>query len=445
MSKKHFRDIISKQRDGYEVEDWEIVDFVHGVASGEASDAQVAAYTMAVHLRGMTGGEMVILTKAMRDSGKVINWSELNLDAPVVDKHSTGGVGDLTSLILTPILASCGAYVPMLSGRGIGHVGGTLDKLESIDGYKTSLSVSDFQKVVKDIGCAIVGHSDEMNPANRRIFAARDQVGTVNSEALIVSSIVSKKLAAGIKNLVLDVKAGSGAFMRTYSSAKKLATKLVGVSNSCGIEVSAVVTDMNQPLGYSAGNAVELREAVEYLTNKKRNGRVHEVVMKLGAESLMQADLASDIMKAESNLNFALDSGEAAEKFDKMVAALGGPKDFIDNYEKHLPKAEVVKPVFAKKRGFIHTINTREYGNALIKLGGAREFIDEKINHAVGISDIAPISAEVDQDKPIATVHANSESDFEKVSEMIIDAVSVESIPISAGQPVLDTIKPAKY
>ena len=440
---QHFKDIIAKQRDGYEVEDWEIVDFIRGIASGDVSDAQIAAYTMAVYLRGMTGGEMVILTKALRDSGTVLEWNDLN--GPVVDKHSTGGVGDLTSLILAPMLAACDAYVPMLSGRGLGHTGGTLDKLDSIPGYETMPSVDKFRDAVKEVGCAIVGQTEDLNPADKRIYAVRDEVSTIESEPLIVSSIISKKLAAGISNLVLDVKTGNGAFMTSYSAAKKLATKLAGVGQSCGLHVSACITDMNQPLAYSAGNALEVREAIEFLTNTKRNARLSEVVMKLATELAIHSKISSDIMKAETDLNYAIDSGMAAEKLGKMVAALGGPNDFVENYDKYLPKAPVIKPVYPDGKGYVHAINTKEYGRTLVILGGARRSMSDDPDHAVGLSDIAPISAEVDTDRPLAWIHARSEEEFEEAALHLKSAVSVETMPVSAGQPILDTIKPSRY
>jgi len=440
---QHFKDIIAKQRDGYEVEDWELVDFIRGVASGDVSDSQIAAYTMAVFLRGMTGGEMVILTKAMRDSGKVLDWSEL--DGPVVDKHSTGGVGDLTSLILAPLLAACGAYVPMVSGRGLGHTGGTLDKLDSIPGYQTDPEIATFKSVVTEVGCGIIGQTADLNPADKRIYAVRDDVSTVESEPLIVSSIISKKLAAGIPNLVLDVKTGNGAFMTSFSAAKKLATKLTGVAQSCGMHVSACITDMNQPLAYSAGNALEVREAVEFLTNTRRNSRLNEVVLKLATELLMHSKLTGDMMKAENEINFAIDSGKAAEKFGQMVAALGGPKDFVENYDKHLPKAPIIKPVYPDHRGIVHAIDTKKYGRSLVTLGGARRSMSDEIDYSVGLSDIAPISAEVDDDRPLAMVHARTEDEFEKAAEQIRASVTVEAMPVSASQPIIDTIKPTRY
>lgn len=439
---KHFRDIIVKQRDGYEVEDWEIVDFIRGIVSEDVTDSQIAAYTMAIFLRGMTGGEMVMLTKAMRDSGKVLTWE---VDGPVVDKHSTGGVGDLTSLILAPMLAATGGYVPMISGRGLGHTGGTLDKLDSIPGYNSIPSVEEFNKVVSDVGCAIVGQTTELNPADKRIYSVRDEVGTVESEGLIVSSIISKKSAAGVGNLVLDVKTGNGAFMRTYSAAKKLATKLTGVGQACGMNVSACITDMNQPLAYNAGNGLEVREAIEFLKNTKRNSRLNEVIMKLANELVIHSKIAPDIMKAEAMLEDVIENGQAAEKFEQMVAALGGPSDLLENTDKYLPTAPVVKPVYPDRKGFVHSIDTRAYGKTLVTLGGARKSAGADIDYTVGLENIAPISSQVNPDVPLATIHAKNESDWEKAAGEIKAAAVIETMPVSPSQAVLDTIKPSKY
>ena len=438
---QNFKDIIAKQRDGYEVADWEIADFVKGIASGNVSNSQIAAYTMAIYLRGMTGGELVILTKAMRDSGVVFDWS--NLDGPVVDKHSTGGVGDLTSLILAPTLAACGVYVPMLSGRGLGHTGGTLDKLQAIPGYQTEPGVDVLKKVVTEIGCAIVGQSDELNPADRRIYAVRDEVSTIESDALIVSSIISKKLAAGISNLVLDVKTGNGAFMTSYTAAKKLAVKLTGVAQACGIKSSACITDMNQPLAYSAGNGLEVKEAIEFLTNTRQNTRLKEVTIRLVSELLIHTGVCSNIICAEDKFNEAIDSGRAAEKFEKMVSALGGPSDILTKQDDYLPKAAVIKAVYPKEKGYIHAVDTKKFGRSLVMLGGSRKNMLSELDYSVGISEITPISSEVDETRPLAIVHAKNEDDYHAVANQIRESVTIAAMPVSPSQPIIDTIKPA--
>lgn len=440
---QHFRDTISKQRDGYEVENWELSDFVRGIVANDVTDSQIAAFTMAVYLRGMTSNEIVTLTKTMKDSGKVFTW---DLSGPVMDKHSTGGIGDLTSLILVPMFAAMGGFVPMVSNRGLAHTGGTLDKLSSIPGYNINPSSEEFEKVVKKIGCAIIGKPADLNPADKRISTIRNEVGTVESEGLIVSSIISKKAAMGIDNLVLDIKTGNGAFMKNYTTSKKLATKLAGVAKELGMNVSACITDMNQPLAYSAGNALEVREAIDFMTGVKKNSRLSEVVMKLANELVVHSKLAKDVMSAESLIDKSLDSGAAAEKFGEMIAALGGPTDLVENPDKHLPKAKIIEPVYPDKKGYIHAINAKSYGKSLIRLGGARQSPDEKINYAVGLENIASISSEVGPDqRPLCLVHADTQEEWEAAAKRIRAATVIETLPVSASQAVLDTIKPSRY
>lgn len=438
---KHIRDLIIKQRDGYEIEGWEMLDFVRGITSGEVADASIAAYAMGVFLRGATGKELVSLTKGISDSGLVIKWE--GFDNPIVDKHSTGGVGDLTSLVLVPILAACGVSVPLLSGRGLGYAGGTLDKLDSIPGFISQPDLDTFQKVVKNVGCAISGQTFELTPADRRIYRIADSVACAQAEDLIVASIVSKKLSGGADNIIYDVKTGNGAFLNSYAAAKKMAAKLTGVTKACGVRSVACITDMNQPLSYTMGNSLEVREAVDFLTNVRRNVRLNEVVLKLGSELLMQAGVAKNLLNAEDVLKEAIESGAGAEKFGKMIAELGGPNDFIDKFGDHLPIAPVIKPVYPDKKGNIHAIDTKEFGRSLLVLGGARKNFEEELDYSVGVSDIAPISAAVDEQRPIAVVHAKSEDDFEAAAAQIRGAVTVASMPVSASQPILETIKPA--
>jgi len=438
-----FKRFIQTQRDGLELNDSDIKDFVDAVGKGDVSDAQVGAYVMAVYLCGMTGGEMVTFTKAMRDSGEVLDWSDL--DGPVVDKHSTGGVGDLTSLILAPIIATAGGYVPMISGRALGHTGGTLDKLDTIPGYNSAPDTAMFRSVVKDIGCAIIGQTEELAPADRKLYAIRDHVGAVESIPLIVGSIISKKLAAGVNTLVLDVKAGSGAFMSSFAKAKKLATKLVGVAQACDMKVSAIISDMSQPLASSAGNALEVREAIGFLKNTHRNPRLYEVVEKLAEEMLIQTKLSSDVMKADNDLSFALDSGTAAERFGKMVAALGGPTDLVENPDKYLPAAKVVKPVYSEKTGMVHAIDTRVYGQVVSQLGGMHSSPSNDPSPAVGLSNIVKIGGTVNLDVPIATIHANSEDEWETAAQRLRAATAVEVSHVNPTQTILDVMKPTRF
>src|SRR5580658_10537425 len=323
------QEIIRAKRDGETLSDADIAEFIAGLTSGEVSEGQAAAFAMAVFFRGMSLDERVALTRAMTRSGAQLDWRDANLGGPILDKHSTGGVGDNVSLMLAPMLAACGAYVPMISGRGLGHTGGTLDKLDSIEGYVSQPDLALFKRVVKEAGCAIIGQTADLAPADRRLYAIRDVTATVESVALITASILSKKLAAGLQGLVMDVKTGSGAFMATLDGARELAGSIAGVANGAGLPTAALITDMNQPLASAAGNAVEVRNAVDYLTGAKRDPRLDRVTMALGAELLALSGLAPDGAAAEQALQRALQSGAAAERFERMVAGLGGPQDFV--------------------------------------------------------------------------------------------------------------------
>src|SRR5829696_6939821 len=309
-------EVIRKKRDGATLSTDEIAFLVGGITDGGLSDAQVGALAMAFFLRGLEPEERLTLTTAMRDSGSVLEW---DLDKPVVDKHSTGGVGDKVSLMLAPVLAACGAAVPMISGRGLGHTGGTLDKLDSIPGYTSTPATEVIRRVVRDAGCAIVGQTADLAPADRRLYAVRDATGTVESIPLIVASILSKKLAEGLDALVLDVKSGSGAFMAAREDAEALARALVEVAKGAGVNTVALITDMNEVLGTTAGNAVEVREAVDHLTGASREPRLHEVTVALAAAALVQARLAPDEESARDKVQAVLDDGSAAERFGAMV------------------------------------------------------------------------------------------------------------------------------
>ena len=346
------QEIIRKKRNHQKLSDEEIKFFIQGVSQESISDCQIGALTMAIFLNGLSHRETVTLTKAMRDSGDVLDWSDLN--GPVVDKHSTGGVGDKVSLMLAPMLACCGAYVPMISGRGLGHTGGTLDKFDSIKGYNTAPSNELFKKTVKEVGCAIIGQTGNLAPADKRIYAIRDVCGTVESIPLITASILSKKLAAGLDCLVMDVKCGNGAFMETKKDSEALAELIVQTANAAGTKTTALLTDMNQVLGHNVGNALEMQEAVDYLKGIKQDKRLHEVTMSLCAELLVTAKLAKTLKEAEEKLTKVLSSGQALEKFQEMVSALGGPKDFISKTEKYLPQAKIIRPIYAEEAGYVN-------------------------------------------------------------------------------------------
>lgn len=400
------RSILARLRDGETLTEAELFWFAHGLATGDVTDAQAGAFAMAVCARGLGPRGRVQLTAAMRESGRVLKW---NLDGPVLDKHSTGGVGDCVSLILAPALAACGAFVPMISGRGLGHTGGTLDKLEAIPGYRTQISVDDLQDIVTDIGCAIVGASDDLAPADKRLYAVRDVTGTVESIDLITASILSKKLAAGLEALVLDVKLGSGAFMATHEEALALAQALVDTAQGAGCMTTALITDMSQPTVPAAGNALEVIEVMSVLTSGDLTTPLAQLAQALGGEVLALGGLAADAADGERRIAHALTSGEAADSFGEMVAALGGPHDFTDRWRDRLPAARVMVDVHPVEGGYVDRIDTRILGEAVVRLGGGRLKQSDKLDLAVGLSDIARLGERVDPSRPLARIHAASD------------------------------------
>jgi thymidine phosphorylase len=415
-------EVIRKKRDGATLTPEEIGFLVGGITDGGLSDAQVGALAMAFFLRGLETGERVALTTAMRDSGTVLEW---DLDRPVVDKHSTGGVGDKVSLILAPVLAACGAAVPMISGRGLGHTGGTLDKLDSIPGYASVPATEVIRHVVQEAGCAIVGQTADLAPADRRLYAVRDATGTVESIPLIVASILSKKLAEGLDALVLDVKTGSGAFMAAREDADALARALVEVATGAGLDTVALITDMDEVLGTTAGNALEVRESIDHLTGASREPRLHQVTVALAAAALVQARLAPDDETAREQVQAALDDGSAAERFARMVSALGGPTDLLENPDAHLPHGSVSKPVTPERPGYVDRVDARAVGLVVTGLGGNRRREDDQIDYGVGLSAVAPIGAEVGPDRPLAIVHARGDSSAEEAATALRAAVHV--------------------
>ncbi|MDA0141920.1 thymidine phosphorylase [Solirubrobacter sp. CPCC 204708] len=423
--------MLRKKRDGGTLSPEEIGFLVGGITDGGLSDAQVGALAMAFFTRGLDPDERLHLTTAMRDSGSVMRW---DLGKPVLDKHSTGGVGDKVSLMLAPILAACGAAVPMISGRGLGHTGGTLDKLDAIPGYVSTPATEVIRRVVGDVGCAIVGQTADLAPADKRLYATRDATGTVESIPLIVASILSKKLAEGLDSLVLDVKTGSGAFMAERDDAFALADALVEVANGAGVSTVALITDMNEVLGTTAGNALEVREAVDYLTGAAREARLHEVTVALAAAALVQSRLATDEDSARSQVEETLSSGAAAERFGAMVAALGGPADFVE--QPTLPEASVTRPVAPERPGFVTAVNARAVGLVVTGLGGNRRREDDQIDYGVGLSRIAPIGAEVGPDRPLAIVHARGDGSAAEAATALLSAVTIGSEP-PAERPVL--------
>ncbi|MBB5019175.1 thymidine phosphorylase [Chitinivorax tropicus] len=430
------QEVIRKKRDGLALSDADIQAFVQGITAGQVTDSQIAALAMAVFFNDMTVPERVALTRAMRDSGQVLEWRSLNLPGPVVDKHSTGGVGDLTSLLLGPMVAACGGFVPMISGRGLGHTGGTLDKLDAIPGYNTAPDTDTFRRLVKEIGCVIIGQTAQLAPADKRVYAVRDVTATVESVAMITASILSKKLSAGLDALVMDVKAGSGAFMPTFEKSVELAESIVNVGNGAGMKTAALLTDMNQSLAPCAGNAIEIRCTIDYLTGKHRPARLHEVTMALSAKMLVMTGLATDNVEAHAKLQQALDSGEAAERFARMVANLGGPSDLLEAPDRHLAQAAVTVPVKAPATGFIHRVNCRGLGLAVVGLGGGRHRAEDGIDYSVGLTDLAELGQAVEAGQTIALVHARDAQSAALAVDEVLAAYQVAETAPALPAPV---------
>jgi thymidine phosphorylase len=435
-----FTDIIRKKRDGGELSQQEIVYFVDGLADGSIPPEQVSSLAMAIFLNSMSAGEAGALTMAMARSGTVLDWAGDKLNGPVVDKHSTGGVGDKVSIMLAPIAAACGCFVPMISGRGLGHTGGTTDKIESIPGYQSMPDFDRFHKVVKSIGCAIIGQTADLAPADRRFYAIRDVTGTVESIPLITSSILAKKIAAGLYGLVMDVKVGSGAFMPSYEKSQELARSIIATARNAGLKTHALLTDMNEVLGLTAGNALEIAESVDYLTNVKREQRLDEVVRALCSEMLILGGLESDRDAAARKVEQAIASGRAAEVFGRMVSALGGPADFVSGCRKYLPVAKVQMPVTPERDGYLSQVNAFAVGNAIIELGGGRRVLGEKLDLSVGFSDIVPIGGQVDRHVPLAIVHAATKAKAEQAAGLLRDACTITTSKPKQRCVVYDTI-----
>ena len=432
-----FKDVIRKKRDGGELGDEEIRLFVEGLADESLPAEQVSALAMAILLNGMTPGETAKLTLGMAHSGTVLEWGDGACGGPVVDKHSTGGVGDKVSFILAPIVAACGCHVPMISGRGLGHTGGTTDKAEAIPGYDTAPSLAAFRKVVAESGCAIIGQTPELAPADRRLYAIRDVTGTVESVPLITASILSKKIAAGLEGLVMDIKVGNGAFMDDIDKARELARSIIATAAQAGLQTHAVITDMNQVLGTTAGNALEILESIRFLRNEVREARLDAVVMALAAEMLVVAGVENGREAAARRCEEALVSGRAAEHFARMVAALGGPADLLEKPEAYLPVAPVVRPLHAE--GIVGAVDTRAVGNAIIELGGGRSVVGQALDLSVGYSEIARIGTELDSATPLALIHAASEADAEAAAESLLAAVTLGAAA-PAEEPVIREI-----
>ncbi|MGL4729231.1 MAG: thymidine phosphorylase [Bosea sp. (in: a-proteobacteria)] len=423
------QEIIRKKRDGAALDPADIAAFISGLTKGSVTDAQAAAFAMAVFFRDMTPAECVALTKAMRDSGEVLAW---DLPGPALDKHSTGGVGDTVSLMLGPVVAACGGYVPMISGRGLGHTGGTLDKLEAIPGYNATPDNALFRKVVRQTGCAIIGQTANLAPADKKLYGIRDVTATVESIPLITASILSKKLAAGLDGLVMDVKSGSGAFMATLEGARALAKSIVAVANGAGLPTTALITDMDGPLADAAGNALEVSYAIDFLTGVRREARMLEVVIALAADMLVLGKLATTIPEARAKAEQALISGAATERFARMVTALGGPANIIENPRAHLAQAPITRPVHAKQSGMIARIDTRGLGLAVVALGGGRTRSEDAIDPAVGLTQLAERGDMAGAGKPLCMVHARNEAGFAAAEAMVQNAYHLGEKPMAS-------------
>jgi thymidine phosphorylase len=432
--------LIRLKRDGGILSVQEIASLVAGITDGSMSEGQIAAFAMAVHFRGMTWDECAALTRAMARSGAVLDWSGDRLGGPILDKHSTGGVGDTVSLILAPVVAACGGFVPMISGRGLGHTGGTLDKLASIPGYDAAPDLDRFRTAVRQAGCGIVGQTAELAPADRRLYAIRDVTATVDSIPLITASILSKKLAAGLDALVMDVKVGSGAFAGSLEAAQALAESLVTVAGDAGLRTTAWLTDMNQVLGHDVGSALEVREAIDFLTGRRREARLHAVTATLAREMLLLGGLARDDVEASGAVECAIASGAAAERLARMVVALGGPPDLLERPDRHLPEAPVQVAVAPESPGVVVRMDARMLGLAVITLGGGRRSAQDVVDPAVGLARVAGLGEAVDRDRPLAWVHARSTEGAEAAVIAVRRAMIVGAEAPTVVPPVLRRI-----
>lgn len=426
------QEIIRNKRDGKALSAEEIRAFVKGIPSGEVTEAQIAALAMAVFFNGMDVAESAELTLAMRDSGTKLKW---DLPGPVYDKHSTGGVGDTVSLMLGPIMAAAGGFVPMISGRGLGHTGGTLDKFDSIPGYQTQPGEDLLRKVVREVGVAIIGQTAEIAPADKVFYAVRDTTATVESIPLITASILSKKMSAGLDYLIMDVKAGSGAFMPTYELSKQLAQSISSIASKAGMPTRSLLTSMEQPLAPSAGNALEVREAIGYLSGASRDPYLHQVTKALCANAIHISGLAKTLEDAEAKVEEVLANGKAAEVFSKMVAALSGPSDLMQNPDKYLKQAPIIREVYASTEGYVAQIATRQLGLSVVELGGGRLRPQDAIDFRVGLNQLARIGQQVGPSAPpLALIHADNEAAWQKAAAQVQQAYQLQSAPCPAQE-----------
>jgi len=427
------QELIRKKRDGLALSDAEITFMVKGITSGQLSDVQLGAFAMAVYQRGMTMKERITLTQQMMYSGKVLSWQQMGLDGPIVDKHSTGGVGDKVSLMLGPIVAACGAYVPMISGRGLGHTGGTLDKFDSIPGYNAYPDEAVFKSLVKRVGCAIIGQTDKLAPADQRLYATRDVTATVESIDLITSSILSKKLAAGLDALVMDVKTGNGAFAAQMSMAQELSQSISHVATGAGVPTRCLITDMNQVLGHSVGNAVEMAECIDFLLNPAQaDPRLLELTIELAAHMLDLSGAAASLSDARNKASAALNQGHAAQVFADMVQGLGGPADLLEKPAHYLPQAPIVKPILASVSGYVTGMDVRGIGMCMVGLKAGRTKAEDSIDYAVGLSKMVQLNDYVEQGEVLALAHVRNDEQLHMVQQQLSSLIELNPKALGA-------------
>jgi pyrimidine-nucleoside phosphorylase len=430
-------DLIRTKRDGGQLDRASLEWFVAGVTDGSLPDYQASAMLMAIVLKGMTAEETAALTDAMVRSGVKVDYP--GLPRVAVDKHSTGGVGDKTSIILAPLAAACGAYVPMMSGRGLGHTGGTLDKLESIPGFRTSLSLDELRRGVATIGCALIGQTSEVAPADRKLYALRDVTGTVESIPLITASIMSKKIAEGIGGLVLDVKYGHGAFMKTEEDARRLARSLVDTGELAGVRTEALLTNMDAPLGRAVGNALEIVESIETLKGRGPKD-LESLSVEFAARMLVLSGIEPDVARATSRVREALSSGAGVDKLRQIIENQGGDPEVIDDYSR-LPTAPDREVITAPRDGVVVAMRAEAVGRAAVGLGAGRDRLDAVIDPAVGFMILAPVGARVKRGDPVIEIHHRNGHGLADARALLEPAIQIEDAPVAARPLVLDRIQ----
>jgi pyrimidine-nucleoside phosphorylase len=428
--------IIAKKRDGGTLTEAEINFFIEGLCSDDIPRYQISALLMAIYFRGMNLEETTHLAKALIASGETLDFS--HIDLPIVDKHSTGGIGDKISLVLAPLVASCDIAVPMISGRGLGITGGTLDKLESITGYNSQLSKDQFMQNIQECGCAIINQTSALVPADKILYALRDVTGTVPSIPLIATSIMSKKIASGVDALVLDVKFGHGAFMEDIEQARELAKTMIAIGQSMGKKVVALITDMNTPLGCAVGNSLEIHETIQALKGQGP-ADLMEVTFALAEQMLLMGGIAKDATEARQLLQAKIDSGEAFEKFKQMLALQGADLSVIDAPEK-LPHAKIQHAVIAHRAGFIAGVDAKKIGKAVLWLGGGRKKVEDVVDHAVGLSGLKQKGDEVKEGDCLALVHGQDQATLDKACELLEGAFTIVDEPVQVGSKVVEVL-----